>query len=347
MFNGKTVIVLGAGASAEVGIPLGREFTRKIESVLSVRMTDVKIARTGDHLIIGALEKHAKENMKIPDLLPYQEACDKIVNAMPLALSIDAFIHGHKKDDLIEICGKVAIVRCILDAELRSDISVDMSQPGQHINFIRTERSWYSQFWKLLTHEYELDQVAERLGQLTFIIFNYDRCFEHFLHQAVQVYYGVDENNATAVLENLTAFHPYGTVGQLPWQATGNTIDYGSDISARALLPQADGIRTYSERVEEAKTLEEIRSAIQQAYKLVFLGFRFHQQNMKILTPEERGNVLNTFATAVGISESNCTILQEQLTSKFGNRHQNSTVLEPKKDCFQLFDEYWLNFSLK
>lgn len=43
---------------------------------------------------------------------------------MPQSISIDNFIDSHKGDKEIELCGKLAIVRAVLEAEAKSDAFV-------------------------------------------------------------------------------------------------------------------------------------------------------------------------------------------------------------------------------
>ncbi len=112
MFQSKTLFVVGAGASNEARMPTGNELTATITNKIDIKFRDFEQI-SGDNAIASALKSH------VADIYPYQLACWHIRDAMPQAASIDNFI-DHQGDDKIELCGKLAIVRSILEAEKNS-----------------------------------------------------------------------------------------------------------------------------------------------------------------------------------------------------------------------------------
>ena len=121
------VLVVGAGASKEVDLPLGAELKGTIAKALNIRYENGHRRVSGDGLIDEAFRTLAK-SLPAPqtnDINPFLHSSRHIAGAMPQALSIDNFIDSHRGDERIAICGKLAIVRAILDAEKQSKLFVD------------------------------------------------------------------------------------------------------------------------------------------------------------------------------------------------------------------------------
>lgn len=53
----------------------------------------------------------------------------------------------------------------------------------------------------------------------------------------------------------------------------------------------ASGIRTYTQQVEDDALVKEIRSTLEQAVTIAFLGFAFHAHDMDLLGPIKRSKV--------------------------------------------------------
>ena len=128
----KTVFVLGAGASKEVGLPVGAELKRNISDSLNIRFENGYNQSGGDYEITQALRLLVERGTPPSrDINPYLREAHKIREGMPLAISIDNFIDVHSGNELLETCGKFAIISNILNAEDRSKLQVDRTR-GQH-----------------------------------------------------------------------------------------------------------------------------------------------------------------------------------------------------------------------
>ena len=103
----KTVIVVGAGASHEAGLPTSATLKSSIARYLDIRY-DLIQQISGDRTIAESL------SFRFGDINPHLHACWKIRDALPQAMSIDNFIDSHRGNEKIELCGKLAIVRSIL-----------------------------------------------------------------------------------------------------------------------------------------------------------------------------------------------------------------------------------------
>jgi len=268
---------------------------------------------------------------------------------MPQAISIDNFIDCHAGDGQLELCGKLAISRAILDAEKDSSLYVDPTGRKQHPNYSALGTTWYSAFMQLLTQNCRIAYLPERLARITFVVFNYDRCVEQFLFHGIQNYYGIDAEAAARLLTHLRIFHPYGAVGTLPWQRQPNPIAFGEQVSPKQLLDVAAGIKTFTEGTDpHASDIKELRESLRGATTLLFLGFAYHQMNLKLLKPEvPHGKPADVryFGTASGMSDSDVDLVKDDLVA-MASVQPGCVVLRNDLKCAEFFREYWRSLSL-
>lgn len=348
----KTVFIVGAGASKEVGLPIGSELKRSIASAL-----DIQVERgyphliSGDHDIYAALRLMADRDPRQMDLLrSFQSACWHIRDAMPQAISIDNFIDVHSEDKQIELCGKLAIVRTILEAEAKSALFVDQLQSRRQLEYEGLEKTWFNGFFQRLTENCKPSGLVERLNSVVLIIFNYDRCIEQYLYYALQNFYpSLNASDVVSLLLNIEIYHPYGTVGSIPWLRKNDAIEYGATPNPEQLLSLTSQIKTFTEGTDESSSnVTAIRSHIKKADRLVFLGFAFHRLNLDLLSPHTRGVVepvgRSVFATALNISHSDIEAIRDQLAVR---RVLSTGHAQIRNDltCNQLFREYSFRLS--
>lgn len=353
MFNKKTVIVLGAGASEEVKLPTGKELKEIIAGLLDIRFEDGITWTSGDRIILNALRTVVRQSTGNPgDINPYLHAGWAIRDAMPQAISIDNFMDVHNEDKKIELCGKLAIVRAILQAEKNSWLYVDSERYNQHPDYQRIAPTWFNSFVQLLTENCRFDQLVERLTSISLIIFNYDRCIEHFLYHSLQTYYQIDARKAAEIVNGIEIYHPYGAVGHLPWQNCGTSVDFGAEPNAEQLLSLAEQIKTFTEGTDtDSSQVLRIRQRVVEADILVFLGFAFHYLNLTLLTPGASGTPATRsgdydyFATAFGTSENDCKIIKTDIARMKGKQPSDANLRNDLK-CNELFREYWRSLSL-
>jgi len=353
MSDRRMALVVGAGASAECNLPTGAKLKHRISELLDIRFPpDIEAQQlSGDSLIYHAFKVEAgNTSSNGRDIYSYQQMGWRIRDAMPQAPSIDNFIDVNRGDELLEQCCKLAIVRAILDAEKHSPLYFDLQKSQHKPRFDELETTWLTAFFQLLTENCEIKQLAARLSRLTLIVFNYDRCIEHYLFHAFQNYYGVPENTAAELMTHLTIYHPYGTVGSLPWQNQPKKIDFGANPSVDNLLNLAGQIRTFTEGTDpSSSSIVNIREKLLDAQTVIFLGFAYHKLNLELLksrrTIHVKHKIARYFGTAFKISPSNCDIIHKELTNLGGTSIKQ---IEMRKDltCAQLFGEYWRSLSL-
>lgn len=345
MPNKKTLYIIGAGASKEVNLPTGAQLKNEISQLLDIRF-DGYSQTGGDKLINSAYTIYASQNDG--DINSLQLAGWRIRDAMPQAISIDNFIDTHKEDKKIELCGKLAIVRSILEAEKNSLLYINSSNENK-INFQSVESTWYSSFMMLLTENCSIENLKERLDSISFIIFNYDRCIEHFIYNSLQNYYGISPTESATFINNLDIYHPYGTVGNLPWK-NGHSVSFGATPNAHQLLELASQIKTFTEGTNpKSSEIIAIRKNVAKSETIVFLGFAYHKQNMLLISPNslssEKFGSTDYFGTAYQISDSDCKIIESEI-SQFKETDIYVRNINNKLACKDLFKEYWRSLSL-
>lgn len=346
--NGKTVFVIGAGASKEASLPTGNELKGRISSLLDIRFEWGTKQKSGDYLITQALYALVKQpDGRNGDINPYLHEAWHIRDALPQAISIDNFIDCQRENEKIAVCGKRAIVRSILDAEKSSILYFDKFDRNPGIEYPSLETTWYLPFFKLITENCDKNDLEERFNSIALIIFNYDRCLEHFLYHALQKYYRVSEMEAADLIKLISIYHPYGSVGPLPWSGVGGSIEYGAEPNANQLLDLTSKIKTFTEGTDpDSSDILDIKEHVCQANKLVFIGFAFHKLNMQLIAPENCARTspksAKCFASTLGISKSDQEVITRQIYDLYNNKiNVNMTNLA----CCAFFSEFWRSLA--
>jgi len=353
MPNKKTLFVIGAGASNEVNLPTGKKLKEKIRNSINFEFSGRNLERGNPNIFQAILSNMQKNSISGKNLDDYLDACKQICNALPLAISIDNFVDQHAGDELIEYCAKLAIVSAILEAERNSKFFIDPEKHFRPINFGETEKTWYNSFFKLLTSNCTYDKLHERFNSVSLIIFNYDRCMEHFIYNALQTSYGIDGNAAAGLVNDLAIFHPYGVVGNLPWRACSeNSVEFGRSADPHTLHYLSEKIITFTEGTNpKSSQIIRTRETVRDANVIIFLGFAYHELNLKLISPDTEQKDFrrkaSVFGTASGISQADCEVIKTDIM-KLCNNRINPEKINIRNDlrCAELFNEYWRSLSI-
>ena len=335
MLSSKTVFIVGAGASKEVGMPIAWELRDIIAQKLHMRFEYWdKFIGKGDADILDRL-RFAYGN----EVNSYLKACELINAGIGLLESIDDFIDTHRDDPKVAVCGKLAIAASILEKERGSKLYVDPSNIYNTIDIGSIQNTWYVAFLRLLrVPKADLGKLFENV---TIICFNYDRCIEQFLVHAITNQYGIKKEEAQTMVAKLRMFRPYGSVGDI-----FGGIPYGSS------LPQAEtvisSLRTYTEQVADTTTLQAMKAAILEAKTLVFLGSAFHANNMALLAPpaNSHSETKRIFATRKGISDADLVRVKYALSVLRGvpsEHHDTGNFFA--STCYDLFETYRMSLN--
>lgn len=346
------VVVLGAGASNEVHLPLGSELMQKIDVALAVQHNNYGELVFSSRILEQATAALAKRvDAPSRNLSDYYLASEAIREGMSLAPSIDNFIDIHRDNPVVAACGKLAIALCILKAEHGSPLRYDTSNANNTINFGNLDNTWFNAFFRLLTINRHKNDLAEHLRRITIINFNYDRCVEQYLYHALQRLYQESPSWAAETMKALDIYHPYGRVGALPWMSERPKAEYGVIPSPETLVLLSKDLLTFTEGTDAKKSdIECIRRDMAEAKRVAFLGFAFHRLNLELLFDGRTDGSIQSgrpiFATAIGISDFNCEAISSEIKSRSG-RGFDTCILRNGLRCAKLIDEYSWGLVLK
>ncbi|CAG4883868.1 conserved protein of unknown function [Georgfuchsia toluolica] len=334
MIKSKTVFIVGAGASAEVKLPVGEQLKKIISDKLNIKFDDFgsKI-RSGDTQIASFMRQEFGQSLN-----RYLHACWKISDGVGLAGSIDDFIDTHQDDPDVATCGKIAIARSILEAEKSSHLFFKMENISDTINFGSLQKTWYMPFIELLTQGVSRTEVKTVFNNVAVICFNYDRCIEHFMLHALMARYSIEKQEAAEVVTGLKIIHPYGIVGQYFDKPGEMTVPFGSSAIPH-LHSTLSNLRTYTEEVTDTDSLNAMKNAVAESEISVFLGTAFHPNNMRIMSDGLGQPVVKrVYATTAGISDENKSMIKDDIGVLFrGAKHVGINFATT---CSDLFSRY-------
>jgi len=315
MIRTKTTLIVGSGASTELAMPSNDEFLLKIGQTLDFSRLGTE-TQTRDTLLLSQyLAKLATRIGKGEDEL--HRAADRLRIASKLGRSIDTVLDQHDTNPLITACGKLAIVHFICHAEAKSILRLTPRMAGDLP--IQGSETWLFQLGQLVTSGVPRSQVERCLDELSIVSFNYDRSIEHFLPHALVMAFGMSLKEAQAIVSaKLRIYHPYGTIGRLPWQpGEGAEVEWGTEQPWN-IHNLASGIRTSGEVMRDHQALMQIRGMVSNAKRIAFLGFGFQPQNVEMLIDYGLSHDPEVIATVWGLSSTSLASVVRMLKRKTG-----------------------------
>ena len=259
-----TVFILGAGASVPYGFPTGSQLTKNI----------CKNVWNGNYLtdIAKEISPHWESDARL--------LADQLAKA---TISIDTWL-SHRTDQEKNI-GKYLIARAIIEHESLDNLREAFTD----------DKDWYADLWAMLLplesrggvkYLYENAPVA-------FITFNYDRSLEQSLITKVQsTFRDSIEDCAKVIAERFPIIHVHGQLGRLPWQnnleVSGIKIrDYDSACDLKTAFASAAHIKIMGEDNGVEGPYRAARTLLEEAERIHFLGFGYHDENLKRLKPRK------------------------------------------------------------
>lgn len=269
MIRKKTVIVLGAGASAPYGLPTGFKLRQLIcENDASSPFSPVKHVGAPRATMSAKLEGLAAIPQK--EILAFVEAFKR-----SSVRSIDAFL-ARRKD--FESLGKLIIA-----------FQLCRHEHAPTLYKSNNEDDWYHALWNVMVDGIDVAQALAN-NQVRIVSFNYDRSLESFLHQATVNTFGLDDESAHNIWSRIDILHPYGVLGNFDPLGKNGGRQYSVDLSKDSLNIAAAGIQIIPEARDDAPAFEKARDWFYWANQICFLGFGFDPLNVKRLG---LSNVLN------------------------------------------------------
>lgn len=342
MFRRRILFIVGAGASSEFGLPVGIGLAQSISELLKAQRDENRFIFADENLLAQLQQADMHNRDKI------WQAFRLISDGVRLSNSIDDFLDIHRKNPQANLVGKAAIVKAILSAERQSSLYFSHSNIYNKLDMKRVEDTWLMKFMRMLGRNVPLEEIDTIFKNVSFIAFNYDRCIEHFLFQALQQVYFINEQRAAEILSQLNIIHPYGDVGNLITPLSQSGVHFGGDshdLDNENFVELAKRIRTYTE-VKDGEPKENIDIALQDSETWVFLGFAFHEQNLRLLTPGVGHDLKMIYATAYKMSRNDMDVTRVRLlqffqeNSRAAMNYRIEHGMHTDLICNDLFDYY-------
>jgi hypothetical protein len=244
----------------------------------------------------------------------------------------------------------MAIAYEVLSAERASKLYVDRENVFEGLETKKIVNTWYLRLARMLFRPTDFASVTKVFEKLSFIDFNYDRCLEQFFYYAIRDAYSLDPFRTNEILGLLKRPKPYGSVGPLPTARERAGLGFGhdpKDVSMSAVVPL---IKTYTEQVD-TRSADDIKAEFSSAHTIIFLGFGFHEQNMRLLKPKHDTKIKKVLATAKGVSEVDQRIIREFIADTCNSRaftgpaRRLSNIIVRDLTCAELLDEYRLSLQ--
>lgn len=333
MFQRPTVLIVGAGCSAEFGLPVGNTLKEEIADQLGY----LGQSRDGGGIVVISSEgsdEHLRWAVERAGHDVGSREWTRIANGLADGIrhapSIDNYLNLHRDDEAAVAIGKLAIARQIIRAEDQSYLS----EAGIDLRRIRSQTKG-AQLWlqELVLHA-QADVPRADMGQiftnLTIVTFNYDRVIEHYLFHALKQLGRLTDEQAAEAMSKLRIIHPYGKIGRLPWQPDDgcNVLPFGGGTRLHGgdVLESSRRLKTFTESIDSVEIIDPMHQAIEEAHQIVFLGFSFLPQNLKLLTPQARCFARLSYATKLFESDANIRIAENGIADMIRSVHWTSPM---------------------
>jgi hypothetical protein len=251
----------------------------------------------------------AKFKQDQPNLDRYTEASRRLSAAISSTVSIDDALHQLSDYPEAVTMGKVCIIRSILTAERKSELKIDptLGQPKPEAG----RQGWIEHLFSMAITGFKLSEIEKAFSNITIVNFNYDRCIEHYVYWSLQRI-GLSEQESSNIVSRMNILRPYGTLGSI-MRVDDTFLQFG-ESRRMDLFAMVDRIRTFT----EAKTLHdtaELRRALSKASLVIYLGFGFHPQNLKLLSlvKSPANPATKVLATTFKVDDANVPELKSAL----------------------------------
>lgn len=311
MFKDNTVFVIGAGASAEFGLPVGSKLLEIIRDDCNIILDQWGAYQHGSQTILAHYDKiyGRQHSSQIAEINLRLTKSWQIRDGIESAESIDEYIFRYSNDPIISEVGKLHIAHAISLAEKNSLL---MAANFSQFDVRKADKTWIWTFAKALMNGVRAEDVDEVGENITIICFNYDRCIEHYLEHALRRgFHDLTYEKAREIVSRINIIHPYGWLGDLEKFPYGET---------RLFPEMADNIITWSESIRDPEIVPKIQEAIGSASQIVFMGFGFAAQNMDLVNCKRDFMPLKqpvVYSTGFGIPRETEDALKSKIVSLY------------------------------
>lgn len=272
MITRPTTLVLGAGASAPFGFPLGGALYDKVAKELKDQ---------GDPFFRLMCECGFSADVltRFRDALYFSGK-----------LSIDAFLEGRFDEPSFMEIGKTAMAAKLLPFE--GDLNIFGLNPGEN---------WYRYLWTLLAAPKE----KFRGNRLNLITYNYDRSLERFLYISLRNSYSYSQNPSERepeiqeLLKTIPIVHVHGVLGN----SIVEEPVFSRPVTADMARESAKTIKVIHEGVEDSPELTQARELLQASENICFLGFGYLNTNLERLRLSDLPDNKRIYGSAKGFHQ--------------------------------------------
>ncbi len=126
-------------------------------------------------------------------------------------------------------------------------------------------------------------------NKITIITFNYDRSLEAYLHNTIMHRFNLSEADSLNILRKIGIIHPHGMLGgypEIPYSQCWKKDKELNEEDTQLLEKITNSIKIIHEISEAEDTFcsnefEIAHKALQKTEKIYFLGFGFHEDNIR------------------------------------------------------------------
>ncbi|MES2494067.1 MAG: hypothetical protein V4579_12415 [Pseudomonadota bacterium] len=338
MIRTRTTFILGAGASAELHMPEPPELLERIAQALDFSRGDASQLTRDSAAILRHVGKLA-DRLGCTEEAMYR-AGQRIHQAAKIGRTIEQVIEQNNDDRLVEAFGKLASAVFALQSENRS--SLRAVPQGNAALPLQTGDYWLIELGKLVTSGLPRSLLEQRLADVSVISFSYDRAVQHFLPYALATAYGMTLQEAQRIVTAKLRFHhPYGAVGRLPWQGgDAPDVDWGNEQPWN-MIAVANQLRTHEQALADRAGLAELRAAVAQAQRIVFLGFDFSPRSLDLLIDASLSHNPEIIVSLKGMSSPNMAAAVRLIKRKTGTERDDRLMICEGR-CLDVLKDYSL-----
>ncbi len=312
MITQPVTFVIGAGASKELGLPLGTELRDNIANDLREfwtpfrHLNDVSPAFEGIQKLANYLRPLTEQHS--PNAL--LEASEKLIDGLPAFGSIDDFLSVYRDDVVV-----LALTKAMINLHIR-----ETSQFALRDSYHR-DLAWISVFWRIAAAgANDISELHLALAKIKIVNFNYDLTLEAGILKLVKQRFNVTQSEAISRVNKLQILHPYGSLfgsSISTWQETEKIY---SPIQPNESKTASQFIRTIHEEPNSIGT-ETFQDFFKDARKIIFLGFGFHTSNLEWMD-FEKNSIDNRHLSEVlfshyGLSSYNAEQIKDKIRTRF------------------------------
>jgi hypothetical protein len=319
MFDDKTVLILGAGASRPYGFPTSSELRRLILGQPVEVVGVFEELGHGDPGRLASEQQSGLVSLSSDDTRLLEHFKSLFRDSQ--RVSIDSFISGRsgaRDADVLLSIARQAISSTILRCESSA----------------RLDGDWYQWLLEFLLRNGP-DFPSDILSVVTF---NYDRSLEVYLLRAFENAFARSPREAADMLDRIEFVHVYGSVGPLAGEGH-RLVPYGG-LDMRFIGADHVGLVTPRSAPE---TQERVRKLIAEAARLIFLGFGFWKENLDVLHAPGENDLWHSkkvFASCYKLWRSTQIEVDARLGYRAGRTDPLINWGKPDQDVFNFVTHY-------